>query len=149
VPLDENGQYVKDDQGRLVVPLTGALTPTAGCTSGTTDIVQRRNFILELLRTDPTRRVLTGNTSSDADFVAFTAYYHDAVVLELPTLKLEGRQAIVDFYTGIVRPHPRDPDRAPADRRRRAAFAPTSPPPSPALRTPPTSRRCPSGRGRC
>jgi len=51
VPLDENGQYVKDDQGRLVVPLTGALTPTAGCTSGTTDIVQRRNFILRELCT--------------------------------------------------------------------------------------------------
>ena len=25
VPLDENGQYVRDDQNRLVVPLTGAL----------------------------------------------------------------------------------------------------------------------------
>jgi membrane peptidoglycan carboxypeptidase len=35
-----------------------------------TAIVQRRNFILELLRTDPTRRVLTSTTYSDADFLA-------------------------------------------------------------------------------
>ncbi len=53
VPLDEKGQYVKDDQGRLVVPLTGALRPTSGCTSETTDIVQRRNYILNQMCTCP------------------------------------------------------------------------------------------------
>ncbi len=47
---------VQDDQGRLVVPADSA-------------VVQRRNFILELLRTDPTRRVLTGTRFSDQDFV--------------------------------------------------------------------------------
>ena len=57
VPLDENGQYIKDDQGRLVVPLTGALKPTSGCTTDLTDIVQRRNFILhELCVPDSPRR---------------------------------------------------------------------------------------------
>jgi membrane peptidoglycan carboxypeptidase len=53
VPLDEKGQYIKNDQGRLVVPLTGALKPTSGCTSDTTDIVQRRNYILNQMCTCP------------------------------------------------------------------------------------------------
>ena len=38
---------------------------------------------------------------SDADFDAFSAYYQDDVVLELPTLRLEGKLAIVDFYRGM------------------------------------------------
>jgi membrane peptidoglycan carboxypeptidase len=53
VPLDQNGQFVRDDQGRLVVPLTDAVKPTSGCTSDTTDIVQRRNFILSQMCTCP------------------------------------------------------------------------------------------------
>ena len=38
---------------------------------------------------------------SDAAFDVFPAYYHDDVVLELPTVKLHGKQAIVDFYRGM------------------------------------------------
>ena len=38
---------------------------------------------------------------SDAQFEVFPAYYHDDVVLELTTVRLEGRQAIVDFYRGM------------------------------------------------
>ena len=38
---------------------------------------------------------------SGAEFDVFPAYYRDDVVLELPILKLEGRQAIVDFYKAM------------------------------------------------
>ena len=49
------------------------IDPTKLDVPADTDVVQRRNYILELLRTDPTRRALTGNTYSDADFVAAEA----------------------------------------------------------------------------
>jgi membrane peptidoglycan carboxypeptidase len=47
LPKDENGGYIKDAQGRLVVPITGAVPPT-GCEAehGTTSIIDRRNSIL-------------------------------------------------------------------------------------------------------
>jgi ketosteroid isomerase-like protein len=38
---------------------------------------------------------------SSADFETFQQYYTEDVVCELGTLKLEGRQAIVDFYRGM------------------------------------------------
>jgi ketosteroid isomerase-like protein len=39
---------------------------------------------------------------SNAEFEVFSSFYTDDVVLELrPTLKFEGRQAIVDFYRGM------------------------------------------------
>jgi ketosteroid isomerase-like protein len=38
---------------------------------------------------------------SDAAFETFSSYYAEDVVLELPSLTLNGRQAIVDFYRGM------------------------------------------------
>jgi membrane peptidoglycan carboxypeptidase len=55
--LVRNAVEDPNDPNKLIVPAD-------------TSVVQRRNYILELLRTDPTRRVLTGGTYSDADFVA-------------------------------------------------------------------------------
>lgn len=43
LPTDSNGEAVKNAQGQLEVPLTGA-TPPSGCAG--TNIVDRRNFIL-------------------------------------------------------------------------------------------------------
>lgn len=47
LPKDENGGFIKDPKGRLVVPITGAVPP-AGCEAakGTTSIIDRRNSIL-------------------------------------------------------------------------------------------------------
>ncbi|MDQ3555000.1 MAG: transglycosylase domain-containing protein, partial [Chloroflexota bacterium] len=62
---------VEDDQGRLIVPQD-------------TDIVERRDFVLQLLADDPARRVLTGDQYSTEDFLAAQ---DDEVVLvdqELP-----------------------------------------------------------------
>ncbi|MBA2275313.1 MAG: transglycosylase domain-containing protein, partial [Chloroflexi bacterium] len=62
---------VEDDAGRLIVPQD-------------TDIVERRNLVLQYLADDPTRRVLTGDEFSREDFLAAQ---DDEVVLvdqELP-----------------------------------------------------------------
>ncbi len=48
LPQDDSGNYVKDADGRLVIPASGA-TPPAGCdpvVNGTTNIIDRRNSIL-------------------------------------------------------------------------------------------------------
>jgi membrane peptidoglycan carboxypeptidase len=73
VPLDQNGQYVKDDQGRLEVPLTGAIKPTSGCTTDSTDIVQRRNFILHQLCACPD----VGNPPNPVSFGRWTSLTAD------------------------------------------------------------------------
>ena len=48
LPKDDTGAFVKDAQGRLVVPVSGAVAPP-GCVAGgngTTSIIDRRNSIL-------------------------------------------------------------------------------------------------------
>jgi membrane peptidoglycan carboxypeptidase len=52
LPRDDTGAIVKDDKGRLVVPLKGGVPPT-GCDEahGTTNIVARRNSILRDMAT--------------------------------------------------------------------------------------------------
>ncbi len=68
--LVRNGTEITDDPAHLLVPADS-------------EVVLRRNYILELLRTDPSRRVLTGTTYSDADYVAAKA---EPVIINVQSL---------------------------------------------------------------
>jgi len=62
---------VEDASGRLTVPAD-------------TDIVRRRDYVLQLLADDPTRRVLSGDTFSTQDYLAAQAEVVVLVDQELP-----------------------------------------------------------------
>jgi membrane peptidoglycan carboxypeptidase len=68
--LVRNGTEITGDPAHLLVPADS-------------EVVLRRNYILDLLATDPSRRVLTGDTYSAADFAAAKA---EPVIINIQSL---------------------------------------------------------------
>ena len=80
---------VKGSDGRLYVPLDTGLP-----------VVERRNYILDLLATDPTRRVLTGNQYGAQDFENAKA---EPIILAPQDTQQQQQQWLAPHFVWAVR----------------------------------------------